>query len=557
MSDFEKNNLLLQKYHWDDRSKLNRNTKTIRAIVDEILNQLSPQLNKIHGVNESQRYWDIVIGEWSFLFAQVIFDRWSSVTSLLNLEIDIEVISKIGIPNNSPIDTREFLTSATMSDEWNSNLFEEITHAILKKDFEPLERNLKCINARKKETKFSFKTGVKILVNQISGWKSKLGNEILIQNIYLKNIQLLKFSTIIRQIPYFETKVFLSDLVPNSKIGNIQMELTTLKDLADAELAAVVCKLLPKYFPQIYLEQFASHKKKSLKVYQSRIPRLIATANSYSLNEEWKKWAAFACSNGSKLAILQHGGMYGANQYSLIQEYELMICDKFLTWGWEDPTNSKIMSSHPTKLMGLSPRKDRKSRTRITFIAFEMPLHSYWLASMPVGPQVIDSALSSLEFINSLKNELLHLLKVRPYPTNYGLNAKASYEKLLLKEQILGGEDESFDHAISDSRIVVSNYNGTVYIQSMALNVPTVIFWDKELWEINSRYANIFQELHSARVLFYSAKECADFVNSNYESIEDWWSTDEVRNSIRNFLKIFGNIDDNSLFAFAKQIVSI
>jgi putative transferase (TIGR04331 family) len=281
------------------------------------------------------------------------------------------------------------------------------------------------------------------------------------------------------------------------------------------------------------------------------------TANSYSLNEEWKKWAAYACSMGSQMAIIQHGGMYGANRFSLIQEYELMICDKFLTWGWEDKSSFKILSSHATKLIGYRSRKRRTFQSRITFIAFEMPLHSYWLASMPVGPQVIDSALSSLEFINGLSHELRNLLVIRPYPTNYRLNAQALFGKLLPHEQILCEEDETFIQAVSKSRIVVTNYNGTTYIQTMALNVPTVVFWDKDLWEIDLRYADIFHELNQAGVLFYSVQDCVEFLNLNFDTIEEWWSSEKVQICVKNFLYIFGKVNSNSLSAFATQIASI
>jgi putative transferase (TIGR04331 family) len=556
--DFEKRNLSVPTYHWDDRARLIQDATIIKAVVDELVTQLAVELNDIHGIKESRKYWEIVIGEWCFLFTQVIFDRWRSVTSILKNESEIEIESGSKIPNDSPLDTKEFITSATLSESWNSNLYGEIIHAITgSEELHQYERKNNTIDKINMVSQSPFKSYLKLLVNQLSARKSKFGKDILIQNIYLNNFQLMKFCFKIGQIPYFEVDIPTSCLIQDTKIRNVQIKPSTLKDLVEPELAEVICQLLPKYFPRIYLELFSSHKKKSLEVYQFRRPHLIVTANSYSLNEEWKKWAAYACSNGSKMVIIQHGGMYGANKFSLIQEYELMICDKFLTWGWEDDSSFKIVSSHATKLIGYKSRKRRKFQSRITFIAFEMPLHSYWLASMPVGPQVIDSALSSLEFIKSLNLKLKRLLIVRPYQTDYGLNAHALFGELLPHQQILCGEDETFIQAIAKSRIVVTNYNGTTYIQTMALNVPTVVFWNKDLWEIDLRYTDIFNELNQAGVLFYSVQECAEFLNLNFETIEEWWSSEKVQISVKNFLNIFGNVNSNSLVAFAKQIASI
>lgn len=556
--DFEKRNLSVPTYHWDDRSRLFQDAATIKDVVDELINQLAVELNDIHGIKESRRYWEIVIGEWCFLYSQVIVDRWKSVTSILKNESEIEIELQSNNTNDSPYDTRDFITSATMSESWNSNLYGEIIEAInAGEESHQFERISSPIAKINRTSQSPLKCYLKLIINQFSAWKSKFGNDILIQNIYLKNNQLLKFCAKMRQIPYFEVSIRASCLTQDLKIRNVKIQSSTLKGLIDPELAEVICKMLPKYFPRIYLELFSSHKKKSLEVYQFRKPHLVVTANSYSLNEEWKKWAAYACSTGSKIVIIQHGGMYGANRFSLIQEYELMICDKFLTWGWEDNSSFKIITSHATKLIGYKPRKRRGFQSRITFIAFEMPLHSYWLASMPVGPQVIDASLSSLDFIKSLDYELRNLLIIRPYPTDYGLNARALFGELLPYQQILSGEDETFIQAVSKSRIVVTNYNGTTYIQTMALNVPTVVFWDKNLWEIDLRYADIFQELNQAGVLFYSVKDCAEFLNLNYESIENWWASEKVQICVKNFLNIFGKVNRSSLSEFAKQLVSI
>ena len=39
----------------------------------------------------------------------------------------------------------------------------------------------------------------------------------------------------------------------------------------------------------------------------------------------------------------QHGGVYGQYEFSTIQDHELDVGDKFLSWGWTDKKNKKVI----------------------------------------------------------------------------------------------------------------------------------------------------------------------------------------------------------------------
>ena len=67
-----------------------------------------------------------MIGPWLGYFTKIVFDRWSSILSAL----DIEEVSKTILLNNSnlnkiPNDFSEFRTLC-INDSWNYSLFEQI-----------------------------------------------------------------------------------------------------------------------------------------------------------------------------------------------------------------------------------------------------------------------------------------------------------------------------------------------------------------------------------------------------------------------------------------------
>ena len=50
----------------------------------------------------------------------------------------------------------------------------------------------------------------------------------------------------------------------------------------------------------------------------------------------FKFWAASQKEKGAKIILGQHGGGYNFFKTDSKRDYELNICDKFLTWGWDN-----------------------------------------------------------------------------------------------------------------------------------------------------------------------------------------------------------------------------
>ncbi|MDB9976204.1 hypothetical protein OAE24_08575, partial [Candidatus Thioglobus sp.] len=66
-------------YHWDDRKKLYKDYLYLNDVHEELMELLTNQLNEVHKINKSVRYWKILIGPWALSFVQVLFDRWSMI----------------------------------------------------------------------------------------------------------------------------------------------------------------------------------------------------------------------------------------------------------------------------------------------------------------------------------------------------------------------------------------------------------------------------------------------------------------------------------------------
>ena len=97
-------------YHWDDRTKLSRDYNYLLGLHEVLLKDLSIQLNKIHKVNYSIRYWRILIGPWLGYFIQALFDRWRMLNKAAD-EYDIDTCQVVDrdIKSIIPNDMNDFI----------------------------------------------------------------------------------------------------------------------------------------------------------------------------------------------------------------------------------------------------------------------------------------------------------------------------------------------------------------------------------------------------------------------------------------------------------------
>ena len=75
----QRRDAIVAPYDSDDRAKLYSDYIYLRGLREQLLAGLAAQLNQIHSVDNSLRYWRILIGPWLGWFTGVLFDRWESV----------------------------------------------------------------------------------------------------------------------------------------------------------------------------------------------------------------------------------------------------------------------------------------------------------------------------------------------------------------------------------------------------------------------------------------------------------------------------------------------
>ena len=122
----ERYKYIVQKHHWEDSNKFNKDFYYLEDLHERLLLSLSIFFNKYHKVNFSTKYWRILIGPWLLTFIPIIFDRWENLRVALDeeklWEFDLyEFDSYKFIPNNF-----ESFQTQQSNHMWNNYIFSQI-----------------------------------------------------------------------------------------------------------------------------------------------------------------------------------------------------------------------------------------------------------------------------------------------------------------------------------------------------------------------------------------------------------------------------------------------
>lgn len=304
-----------------------------------------------------------------------------------------------------------------------------------------------------------------------------------------------------------------------------------------SEFAKVLEHFLPKHLPKCFLEGYLVNKNQADSKVANFQPEIIVTANDFAANDTWKFWASECIEQGSKLVIAQHGGSYGSAAYLATQNHEIEISDRFMSWGWKDEFEPKVFNAPAMKLLGKKTYKPKRNGYCLLVTA-NLPRRSFHLGSWPVGPQLENYFSDQFKFVESLSIEVRSNLAVRLFPQDFGWEQKKRWLNFDSKSELLP-LSKSVDSYLKNTKLYISTYNATTFLESFKSNIPTVIYWDPKFWEINENSKPYFDLLKDANIYFDSPEAAARHVNVIWEDVEAWWNSKKVKNAVKIFSETY------------------
>ena len=518
-------------HHWDDIEKFHSDYKYLAELYEKILLDLSDKLNEIHGVDHNLRYWRILIGPWLAYIIQITFDRWATIQDTIK-NYDING-TNILIQNEDELVPQNMIHLRKLmgSDEWNHYIYALILKnksnvSITIVPSLPTNKDLVLNNDNN-----TFDKLVKIY-SSLSKPLIKKNDAFIIQS-YLSF-----YNNIALQIKLGQVPQLLGNISPiESLVLNYRRQWSLLRNYLNPYEEFLI-NLIPHQIPSIYLEGYSKIIDQVSSLNYPQKPKFIFTSTSLWFDDVIKEYVAQKVELGSPLFYGQHGGGYGQVLFMWAEEHERKIADKYLTWGWEEKNDKDEAVT-----IGVGVLRKIKKRRLSNYKVYDIMLvlatdrRYYTHLCSTYLYKYIDNFYNSIEFINQLQgNDLYNNLLIRMYHTDYGWEEKKRLTDLHPNIRI-DDATQSIWKLVENTRLVVYSYNSTGYLEFMAANIPTIIFWDPTINPIRNSATKYFDDLKRVGIYHESPESAARHVKTIYNDIDIWWNNEDLKIVLNQFLR--------------------
>ena len=518
-------------YHWDDRAKLHSDYRYLADFYERLLRDLTVQLNQLHGVDHSLRYWRILIGPWLGYFTQMLFDRWASVQQAASRHELSGTIVFTGHEETLVPKSMEDFGRLYVGDEWNHHLY-----AVILQRFTRVLCTEKIRDGSEEMPgpESAPVAGNRHIGRMLAAWYAR-GASILtsdrdafLLSTYLPFRDEMRMNWRLGQVPQLWRPVPAVRVAVDA--GRRQW---IVNGENRSEFESCARYLIPRQLPTAHLEGYGRLIEQAACLPWPKQPKLIWTSNSSTGDDIFKAWAAGKIEQGSPLVIGQHGGHFGVGRWSFVEDHEIAISNCYLSWGWTEPETPKVRPVGQLKSkLPLGIR--HTGQPGALLVTCTMPRYSYHMYSVMVSRQWLDYFRDQCTFIECLPQPIRDALTVRLYVQDYSWDQAARWRERFPGLRLDDGRSNIND-LIRKCRLFISTYNATTYLESFAMDVPTVIYWNPDHWELRDSAIPYFEDLKRVGVFHETPESAARHMAVIWDDVDAWWTSPAVREVIEPF----------------------
>ncbi len=551
---FPKEVLKIPIHHWNDYNKLKKDKDYFNNLFDRIFPSVADMLNSANKTNHTKKFWEILIKSWLHSFCYICFDHWEMAKKI---ELD---------DNNYLIDTFKIdeteMISKTIEDFIRLFSLDTWRHLMFLKIF---------------KSKY-FVSGKKIIFNEKNNFENKIKkNRLAIQKYqknYLKNFIIyfynMIFGPFIRKQKFFiartyigkwneflinfKLKQFPTIFIPNIYNTLAKPDLKFRKNLIlnfnpKSDFEHFLKQEITMQIPVSFLEGFNEIEAEINKLYLPESPKSIFLSNSHN-KSILTRYLAKKSENGTKIIHGQHGGSYGQWDMHWLEKYEKSISDLYLTWGWKDHSNTYPFGI--LRPIGAIRKNHKKNFKDLLMIIKIVKSYSYALDSNSGACQSKNYLNECFSGIDNLRKDIRENLLIRFRPLDKGWNEFSRFSESFPKLKKDVGTKSVFS-VMKNTKIYFATYNSTGYLESLAMNIPTVLFsnpYDEKLRSNSEYYFNL---LKNSKIYFESSIEATKHINNIWDNVDDWWLSQDVQFARKEFCSNYARLNKNKL----NEILSI
>ncbi len=539
---------------WDDSRRLYEAHHYVADLYERLLPALGEALNKIHDVKHGARYWRIILGPWLQFYIPSVYDRHTCLQFALDKYPGITSLTLSEESWIIPGNTYDFV-QFILNDPYNLQIYSRILKlqgsAFPQKSFRVIATPAKDPgNKRVAIKRIMNKTIIAGFFAFAKTWKK--GKSIILRNSYFSpKIELqLMIRTLGTVLPLPGGPGQTANVTVNSAARSMLQNIFP----AANNFEIILDGLLARDVPQCFIEGFKEIERVSHRKYPKN-PKAIFSSVAWYFDEEFKQWSATSAEQGTILLGMQHGGYYGGLRFFPSEDHELAISDRYYSWGWVPPSPThKVMPSSAAKLSGRKPLGADNNKKGILFattswmpylLQFYNPPHQFseYLSWQPL-------------FIKHLKPELISTIRLRPHRADLGWDMAQRWRDFC-PQAAVESWDISFFQSLESCRLFVCDHQGTTFLEALAANKPSILFWNPEIAEPRPEAKPYYNQLRAIGILHDTPEAAADAVNAVYDDVETWWNDPTRQDARRIFCNRYARTSSHAVNEWVEEFQRI
>lgn len=504
----------------------------------QLSEDMAQALSRHFNFSVSDRYWDILIGPWLRSCCDNVVRRWAYLNQAIDEFGVTESYTTIDHSDfsNRPHNLLEY-RNLLKRQSWNQYMYSTMWDLMTNSHFSSLPQ----------VPGSEFREVARDPISQKHPTPRKRA---VLADTYLPRVSEIVLTMLLGSRPKSTPRV-----EPPSAI--FDPDLRTRLSFDDPpldQLHAIGREIVRDQIPTSYFEGLPVLRESTRQLRLPDAPEIIFTSNRHLYDDVFNAWVAQATEHGSKYVIGQHGGFYGLSRFpSYAELHEEDVSDANITWGWG--RSKKQLPGICLTTVGRKSKPSKRAKhllivcdhmwTEPRSLFFDISEHVNYLeyvTSCAIGlpPEISKSVVVRLNHAHAeTGSSQLDWWKTHAPSVNV--------DNGLVRIQEI----------IRESRLVVSTYNGTTFLETLNLNIPTLITWSNSYIQVRDESLPYFQQLESAGIFHNTERSFIEHVTKNWNNIESWWASDTVQSARLAFCNQFSGFRTHPLLFLRKTLNSL
>lgn len=203
-----------------------------------------------------------------------------------------------------------------------------------------------------------------------------------------------------------------------------------------------------------------------------------------------------------------------------------------------------ITGSSPTpanRLVGTNRRRSSPAREGILSVAtvsLRYPIIS--------RPDFSGYPALQATFFSALDPAVRRKVRVRPHTSDFGWGIerrlRAAFPDLAIEHW-----RTTFDDSLQRASPYVSDQISTTFVDALATNTPTVLFWDPVFFAVRPAAEPLFERARAAGIVHSTPESAADWIGKIFPDVGQWWDAVETQRAADGLRDAFARTTEDPL----------